>query len=193
MSAKSVLLFFAHALFVQTITGACWGNGFNSWPAPGWGGEGLGCAAPALAAEAPLIEAAPCATGAPFFGAGRHGFGPVATSSGGGFAVSSASPIPPAGLAVASENAIEGILAVGGDLPFLGTVGLEGALPTAGAGAVSYGCGSGAVGIVAEEIAPVATGMSLPATGFGYGPARAGGLGWAGRGIGPIGCGCGAL
>ncbi|XP_068622192.1 chorion class B protein PC10-like [Battus philenor] len=189
MSARSILLFCAQALFVQAITGACWGNGFNSWPAAGWGGEGLGCAAPALAVEAPLIEAAPCAASAPFFGAGRAGFGPagVVTTSGGGFPVSSASPIPPAGLAVASENTIEGILAVGGELPFLGTVGLEGALPTAGAGAVSYGCGTGAVGIVAEDAGPVAAGM--PAAGFGYGPARAGGIGWAGR-MGP-GCGCG--
>ncbi|XP_068622191.1 chorion class B protein PC10-like [Battus philenor] len=190
MSAKSILLFCAHALFVQAITGACWGNGFNSWPAARWSGEGLGCAAPALAVEAPLIEAAPCAAGAPFVGAGRPAIGPVgvAASSGGGFAVSSASPIPPAGLAVASENAIEGILAVGGELPFLGTVGLEGALPTAGAGAVAYGCGSGAVGIVSEDVAPAS--MPLLAAGFGYGPARAGGLGWAGRGMGPS-CGCG--
>ncbi|KPI96488.1 Chorion class B protein Ld34 [Papilio xuthus] len=192
MYAKTVFLFCAQTILAQVITCACWGNAFNSgWPA-GWAGEGLGWAGPGLT-EAPLMEVAPCAAGAPFMGAGWAGYGPLgaAASSGGGFPTSSASPIPPVGLSVASDNAIEGILAVGGELPFLGTVGLEGALPTAGAGAVSYGCGSGAVGMVAEDVA--FAGAGWPAAGLGYGPAWAGGLGWASRGAAPFGCGCGAI
>ncbi|XP_013175692.1 PREDICTED: chorion class B protein M3A5-like [Papilio xuthus] len=77
-------------------------------------------------------------------------------------------------------------------LPFLGTVGLEGALPTAGAGAVSYGCGNGAVGMVSEDIAAPAWGYPA-AAGLGYGPGLAAGIGYgpaiAGRAFG--GCGCG--
>ncbi|XP_014363866.2 chorion class B protein PC10-like [Papilio machaon] len=185
MSAKAVFLIAINAFFVQAITGACWGNAFNTaWPT-GWAGEGLSWAGPGLA-EGPLIEAGPCAGSA--FGAGWAGYGPAGAPR--GFAVSSASPIPPVGMSIASDNAIEGILAVGGEVPFLGTVELEGALPTAGAGAVSFGCGNGAVGIVAEEIAPIAT--SLLGPGFGYGPNWAGGLGWAGCGMAPFGCGCGA-
>ncbi|KAH9645983.1 hypothetical protein HF086_014188 [Spodoptera exigua] len=106
-------------------------------------------------------------------------------SNGGGFAVSSFSPIAPTGITVISENAIEGALAVNGELPFLGAVAVEGALPSAGAGGINYGCGSGAVGIVSEGVAPVAPagpygvapgsrayGPSLP--GYGPGLARAG-------------------
>lgn len=125
-------------------------------------------------------------------------------STGGGFIVSSVSPIAPTGLTVLSENAIEGPLVVGGNLPFLGTVALEGILPTAGTGAVSYGCGDGAIGIVSEG--PLATGIVGPgsyAPGLPAGSAYGPGLGAAGvygpgligapYGYGGIGCGCGAI
>ncbi|CAK1593172.1 unnamed protein product [Parnassius mnemosyne] len=176
MFAKAFILFFAQALMVQTITAYCLGNG--------------------LAYEGSLINGAPC--GAPWGDLGWAGYGAgcglaaIPTTSGGGFPVASASPIPPVGVSVLSENEIAGILAVGGELPFLGTVGLEGVFPTAGAGVVSYGCGNGAVGIISEDIDasawgyPVTAGLAYGpgiATGFGYGP------GIAGRGIG--GCGCG--
>lgn len=133
------------------------------------------------------------------------GCGGVA-SSGGGFIVSSVSPFAPTGLTVISENAIEGPLVVGGNLPFLATVGLEGTLPTAGAGSVSYGCGDGAVGIVSEG--PIATGIVGPgsyAPGLPVGPAYGPALGAAGvygpgliaapgyAGYGGLGCGCGAI
>lgn len=173
-------------MFVQTISAYC--------------GAGL-------AYDAPLIAAAPCGAAAPFAGYGAaagcgYGLAAIPTSSGGGFPVSSASPIPPVGVSVLSENEIGGILAVGGELPFLGTVGLEGALPTAGAGAVSYGCGNGAVGMISEDIAAPAWGYPA-AAGLGYGPGL--GAGWAygpgladGFGYGPAiagrafgGCGCG--
>ncbi|KPJ10909.1 Chorion class B protein Ld34 [Papilio machaon] len=183
MSAKTVLLFCLQAFLAHSISAYC--------------GAGLGY-------EAPLMGAAPFGAG-PLTGYGAGcgcGLAAVPTSSGGGFPTSSASPIPPVGLSVLSENEIGGILAVGGELPFLGTVGLEGALPTAGAGAVSYGCGNGAVGMVSEDIAAPAWGY--PATaGFGYGPGLAAGIGYgpglaAGIGYGPAiagrafgGCGCG--
>uniref|UniRef100_A0A2H1W0D1 SFRICE_024270 n=1 Tax=Spodoptera frugiperda TaxID=7108 RepID=A0A2H1W0D1_SPOFR len=116
------------------------------------------------------------------YGLAANGFVP---SNGGGFAVSSFSPIAPTGITVFSENAIEGALAVNGELPFLGAVAVEGALPSAGAGGINYGCGSGAVGIVSEGVAPAAPagpygvapggrvyGPSLP--GYGPGLPRAG-------------------
>ncbi|KAJ0170268.1 hypothetical protein K1T71_014196 [Dendrolimus kikuchii] len=94
-----------------------------------------------------------------------YGSGCAPTSSGGGFSVTSSSPIAPTGLTVSSENAIEGALAVAGNLPFLGTVALDGAFPSAGIGAVSYGCGNGDIGIISEGPVGV-NGPIAP----GYGP-----------------------
>ncbi|KAG6447202.1 chorion class CB protein PC404 [Manduca sexta] len=92
---------------------------------------------------------------------------PILASSGGGFSVTSASPIAPTGLSILSENlAIDGGLAVGGQLPFLGTVALAGDFPTVGAGAVSYGCGDGAIGIIAES--PIGPLGPVGAPGLGY-------------------------
>uniref|UniRef100_A0A2A4JZQ6 Uncharacterized protein n=1 Tax=Heliothis virescens TaxID=7102 RepID=A0A2A4JZQ6_HELVI len=137
--------------------------------------------------------------GAPY----RQGFGyaanTIAPTTGGGFAVTSYSPIAPSGITVISDNAIEGALAVNGMMPFLGAIALEGALPTAGAGGINYGCGSGAVAIVSEGVAnaglygPVANGPAYPATGYGlagvgYGPALGNGLGFGRPGLG-LGCG----
>ncbi|CAG5009960.1 unnamed protein product [Parnassius apollo] len=178
MCAKAFILFFAQALMVQTITAYCLGNG--------------------LAYEGSLIDGAPC--GCQWGGLGLAGYGAgcglaaVPTASGGGFPVASASPIPPVGVSVLSENEIGGILSAFGELPFLGTVGLEGVLPTAGAGAVSYSCGNGAVGIISEDISASTLGYPVNA-GLGYGPGLANGFGYgpafAGRAIG--GCGCGDL
>ncbi|XP_072937457.1 chorion class B protein PC10-like [Epargyreus clarus] len=137
--------------------------------------------------------------GAPFAAcAGPYGYGPagLAASNGPGLAVSSASPLIPAGVSVVSENAYEGALAVGGAVPFLGTVALEGALPTAGAGAIAYGCGNGAVAITAEDAGAYGYGLAGPygyagiAEPFGYGYGLAGPLGY---GPGYAGCGCGAF
>ncbi|XP_041982443.1 chorion class B protein PC10-like [Aricia agestis] len=191
MVAKAVLILCAQALLIQSISAQCLG----AYPA---------LAAAPCAAAAPLA-AAPC-------GAGYAGFGyaapapaqALAASNGPGLAISSASPISPVGVSVASENAIEGALAVAGALPFLGTVGLEGVLPTAGAGNVAYNCGNGAVAITAEDIAAApfgyaaagplgygAAGLGWEGAGFGYGA----GLGYGpglGYGAGYGGCGCGA-
>ncbi|XP_047541316.1 fibroin heavy chain-like [Vanessa atalanta] len=162
---KSVLLVCAQALFVQSIAGQFIGAGCGAGPYGFAGTLAGGCG---------------CGVAVP-------------ASSGGGLGVASASPISPNGVSVLSENAIEGPLAVAGALPFLGTVALEGVLPTAGAGAVNYGCGNGAVAIV-EELAPA--GLAGP---LGYGLGPYGAIDGIGYGIGGLagpyraGCGCGAL
>ncbi|KAM3956122.1 uncharacterized protein ACR2FA_009911 [Aphomia sociella] len=97
----------------------------------------------------------------------------VSVSGGGSLPINSYSLITPAGLTVVSENAIEGPLTVGGQLPFLSAVAFEGALASEGAAAAGCGCGtSGNIGIISENYGPVAA----PAlTGLGYG-AGLGGL-----------------
>lgn len=98
-----------------------------------------------------------------------------AASNGGGFYVASASPSAPTGVAVTSENAYEGALSVSGAMPFLGAVGLEGPLPTAGMGGVTYSCGNGNVAILNEDVSQAGyNGFSTPygsygAAEFGYG------------------------
>ncbi|XP_064075502.1 chorion class CB protein PC404-like isoform X2 [Vanessa tameamea] len=145
------------------------------------GSCGCGCnAAYGPYSAAPF--AAPCAS--PF----AYEVAAVSASNGGGLEITSGSALPPRGVSVLSENAIEGVLAVTGALPFLGTVGLEGVLPTAGFGAVNYGCGNGAVGIVAEDIAPV--GIASP-FGYGVGPLAADRFGYGSIGYGPFGYGTG--
>ncbi|XP_075988040.1 chorion class CB protein M5H4-like [Anticarsia gemmatalis] len=74
-------------------------------------------------------------------------------TSGGGLTVTSASAIAPTGISVVSENAYEGILTVAGEVPFIGTTGMEGVLPTAGSGAVSHACGNGINAMAAETTA----------------------------------------
>ncbi|XP_072938883.1 uncharacterized protein [Epargyreus clarus] len=90
-------------------------------------------------------------------------------------------PMPTTGLSIVSDDLIiDGLVSVSGRLPFLGTVALEGVLPTAGQGSVMYGCGNGEVGIVGEG--PI--GGFGPAPGPGYpGPAFGGPIG---PGFGPI-------
>lgn len=128
-----------------------------AWPAMGWG-TGIG----------------------PFPSGVTAGFG-------GGLVVTSTSPIAPTGLIVTSENAIEGVVSVAGQLPFLGAVVTDGAFATAGAGTVSYDCGDGALGMIAEApIAPIAP--IVPAFGYAGGPDP---LGYAGVApYGQWGCGC---
>ncbi|XP_023946067.2 chorion class B protein PC10-like [Bicyclus anynana] len=153
MIVKTVLFVCAQALVMQSISGQCIGAGW---------------------AEAPYLGSW---AGAPYGAAGFCGAAPA--FSGGSLPVASASPIPPNGVSVLSENAYCGELAVRGALPFLGTVGLEGALPTAGSGSVAYGCGNGEVAMLTEDIGAAAYAP------FGYG------YGYEGRA--GCGCGCGRL
>lgn len=114
---------------------------------------------------------------APFF------YGPACgllASTGGGFQVTSYSPIAPTGLSIVSENIIEVPVFVGGLLPFLSSVALGSSFSSSGLGSISYGCGDEAVGVVSEG--PAATGIVGP-----YGPAF--GLGMYGPG--PYGLGLG--
>ncbi|XP_068622194.1 chorion class B protein PC10-like [Battus philenor] len=191
MTAKVLYVFCAQVLLVQTISGYCT-NG--AWPTAIGAGEGFGWPAPGYGYEAPLMAASPCAGPAPFLGA--YDLAAIPSSYGGGFSVTSMSPVPPHGLSVMSDNAIEGVLVVGGELPFLSTVGLEGALPTAGVGSISYGCGNGNVGMVSEDILPMAAGLGWPATGMNYGPVMGNGLGYGAPWTASImdyGLGCGAV
>ncbi|XP_046974727.1 chorion class B protein PC401-like [Vanessa cardui] len=146
------------------------------------GNCGCGCNGAFGPYSAVPFAATPCAS--PF----AYEVAAVPASSGGGLEIASGSVVPPRGVSLLSENAIEGALAVAGAMPFLGTVGLEGALPTAGYGAVNYGCGNGAVGIVAEDIAPV--GIASP-FGYGAGPLAADRFGYGSIGYGPFGYGTG--
>lgn len=75
----------------------------------------------------------------------------TSASHGGPLPVASSSPLQPNGVSVLSENRFEGPLAVAGQLPFLGTVALEGTLPTRGSGAVNFGAGNGNVAITRED------------------------------------------
>lgn len=105
--------------------------------------------------------------------------GDIAASNSRGFQVTSSSPGAPHGLSVLSENLlVEGPLAVTGQLPFLGSVSLEGPLAAAGQGAVSYGCGNGNIGMVNENTAPVGPLPGMPYGGVPMGP------GFAGNGFG---------
>ena len=90
----------------------------------------------------------------------------LAASNGKGLVVTSASPIEPSGVSVLSKNVMEGYVAVGGEVPFLGTVALEGTLPTIGSGAITYGCGDGSVAMVEEDYPVFYESYAAP---FGYG------------------------
>ncbi|XP_050669016.1 chorion class B protein M2410-like [Leptidea sinapis] len=142
MSAKIVLLC-CQAFFIQAISGQC--LPYNAWISP--------CAAERWAEQSAVANLENIALAESRYGYGYPsglGAASVAASNGGGLTVFSSSPIAPNGVSLFSENAIEGALAVAGELPFLGTVALEGALPTAGAGSVAYGSGNGNVGIMNE-------------------------------------------
>ncbi|CAG4957710.1 unnamed protein product [Parnassius apollo] len=90
-----------------------------------------------------VIAAYPCSPCAGLQSTGLYTPNDLAATSGGLLIVTSGSPIAPTGISVLSENIIEGVLSVEGILPFLGTVSLEGEVPTVGTGTVAYGCGNG--------------------------------------------------
>ncbi|XP_012546877.2 chorion class B protein M2807-like [Bombyx mori] len=104
----------------------------------------------------------------------------LGASHGGGLAVVTTSAAP-TGLDVTSENMYEGTVGICGSLPFLGAAAVEGSFLAAGAGDMNYGCGDGAVGIVAERGSSYAGGLSYnPGYVFNYGGLRV------------CGCKCGA-
>ncbi|PZC85066.1 hypothetical protein B5X24_HaOG202830 [Helicoverpa armigera] len=84
-------------------------------------------------------------------------------------------PIGPAGVSIFSDDLIiEGTVFVTGKLPFLGTVGLEGVLPTTGTGSVNYECGAGDIGIVNDGITGSVTEVFFPVDGAGVTRGNAG-------------------
>ncbi|KPJ19741.1 Chorion class B protein Ld10 [Papilio machaon] len=172
MAAYFVLLSCTLAVTIQNVFGACHlRNSYNV----GSCGNGL------TYNEYPLPVSRPCGV----LGSDYEAI--VSAADGGGFAIRSYSAVPPNGVSVVSENEYAGILAVIGELPFLGTTYLEGAVPSAGAGAVAYGCGSGDVRILNEDV--------VGTTGLGF----ADGITYAnvgyntGVGYNGLGCGCGRL
>ncbi|XP_022115615.2 chorion class B protein PC10-like [Pieris rapae] len=170
MSFKAIL-FCAQALLIQAISSQCIGAYNGLAEGYGWGASPYAMEQITRGAE----WASPCNAewSGPWNSAGRMraaeydaamesrlGYGisgglmpaTVAASNGGGFAVTSSSPISPNGVSLISENAIEGPLLVSGEIPFLGAVALEGTLPTAGSGGVAYGSGNGNVAILNEDL-----------------------------------------
>lgn len=106
---------------------------------------------------------------------------------GGCLPITSSSANAPTGLAVTSENAYEGPVAIAGNLPFLGTAAMDGAFPTAGASAISYGCGDGLVAITAEGPVDAVIAPEAIASAYVAPPMSS----WGYNGIPGRGCGCG--
>ncbi|CAH0715149.1 unnamed protein product, partial [Brenthis ino] len=136
---KALLYITAQVLLIQNISGIP---------------IGALCNAPCASSFAPLSSLYGCY--------GSYNPATLAASNGGGLIVTSASPMEPIGVSVLSENVVEGALGVIGEVPFLGAITLEGALPTLGAGAVTYGCGNGAVAMVTEDYADAYNGYASP-------------------------------
>ncbi|KAG6447193.1 hypothetical protein O3G_MSEX004812 [Manduca sexta] len=223
MAAKIFFVLFIQAVLSKAVLSQCIGAGFPGPYGPGFGFDGLaydglglapfdaygmgpydafplapfdmlyGPTWPGMGCGAPLGLGPFGPATAPGFGAGYGYGGPLPIAAG--------SPMPPAGLSIVSENVIEGVVSVAGQLPFLSAISMAGEFPTAGSGAVSYGCGDGGLGIVAEipmgpAVGPIMEPIMAPAMApfeyaavgpYGYGPVV------DGLGYGPIGgCGYGA-
>ncbi|CAH1642920.1 unnamed protein product [Spodoptera littoralis] len=197
MSVKAILVLCAQALLVKSaLSQACGyaapilaspcGLAASELVAP-WAGLGAaGLAAPyGLAGRGLAYDA--------IIGAPAMEFSPT---SGGGMPVTSGSAIAPVGISVASDNVYEGALEVIGELPFVGTVAMEGVVPSAGAGAVNHACGNGRTAMAsgsaayapAAALAPL--GAYGPAGAFAPAALAAPGLGLRGDLI-RRGCGCG--
>ncbi|XP_050558508.1 chorion class B protein Ld34-like isoform X9 [Spodoptera frugiperda] len=215
MSVKAILVLCAQALLVKSALSQACGYAAPVLATP------YGLAAPVLATPCGLaaselvapwagLGAAGLAT--PYGLAGRGlaydaliGGAPAmefSPTSGGGLPVTSGSAIAPVGISVASDNVYEGALEVIGELPFVGTVAMEGVVPSAGAGAINHACGNGRTAMASGSAAYAPGAAYAPAAALAplgaYGPAgafapaalAAPGLGLRGDLIGR-GCGCG--
>ncbi|XP_022816944.1 chorion class B protein Ld34-like [Spodoptera litura] len=198
MSVKAILVLCAQALLVKSVFSQACGYAAPVLASP------CGLAASELVAPWAGFGAAGLAT--PYGLAGRGlGYDAIigapamefSPTSGGGLPVTSGSAIAPVGISVTSDNAYEGILQVIGELPFVGTVAMEGALPTVGGGAINHACGNGVNAMVSENagFAPAAAIGVPPYGSYGY-PA-----GWPGAFAPSVdtgffnyqrGCGCGS-
>ncbi|XP_022816819.1 chorion class B protein Ld34-like [Spodoptera litura] len=212
MSVKAILVLCAQALLVKSALSQCTSRAAVAEISPLATPYGL--AAPVLGTPCGLAASELVAPWAGFGAAGLAGAYGLAgrglgydaiigapamefsPTSGGGLPVTSGSAIAPVGISVASDNVYEGALEVIGELPFVGTVAMEGVVPSAGAGAVNHACGNGRTAMAsgsaayapAAALAPL--GAYGPAGAFGPAALAAPGLGLRGDLIGR-GCGCG--
>ncbi|XP_013175708.1 PREDICTED: chorion class B protein M2807-like [Papilio xuthus] len=155
MYSKTIFIFVS-TLLLKTINGQlCGTNPYHGFIGNGMAADNLILGNPGLA-HGPFAGL-PCA---PIIAETPLTYGPSIVEN---FPVSSLSHIPPGTLSIFSDNLIiEGPIIVSGQLPFLASVAVQGELPAAGRGAVSFGCGNGEVGITNEGVIP-------PAMPFGYG------------------------
>ncbi|PZC72305.1 hypothetical protein B5X24_HaOG211316 [Helicoverpa armigera] len=159
MAAKTLLVLCAQAVLFQCAFSQCLNRGIDA-SAYGLGSSyGLtGLAGPGLANGL---------AGANFAGRGlaSDGFYSPAmeftATSGGSLPVTSTSAIAPTGISIVSENVFEGPLSVAGELPFVGTTGMEGAMSSAGAGAINHACGNG-VTAMSSDSAAFGPGAAIP-------------------------------
>ncbi|XP_075988035.1 chorion class B protein Ld10-like [Anticarsia gemmatalis] len=195
MSAAAILVLCAQALIAQLAHSQClgssnYGAGISAYGlepglalAPTWGSQSPCSIGNELAYGAGLSYGANAGYG--FGSAINYGAIDVTPTNGGSLPVVSSSNIAPSGLAVTSENAIEGNLAIIGELPFLSAAALEGILASAGAGAINYGCGNGVTTITSNALNSAGA-IGVGPAGIGYGAA-----GYGAAGYGAAGCGSG--
>ncbi|CAG9583346.1 unnamed protein product [Danaus chrysippus] len=147
MTAKTTLFFCAAALLLQDISGvyidpsydriAPWARTFLAWREANTNIAGF------LTRLLKIPRTSQCSYDAPFYGMPYGVSNEIALPSGlttDALIVTSSSK-GPIGVSLLSENVIKGLLAVAGELPFLGSVNLEGVLPTTGSGSISYSAG----------------------------------------------------
>ncbi|XP_028028654.1 chorion class CB protein PC404-like [Bombyx mandarina] len=153
MDGKAVFVLSLQALFVQVVM--CIGpynpvfdDSFNCFPFGGvppfdtgfgpldgpYPGCGFGPLASSIIAPPPGIAA------------GYNGLLPISVAP---------PTLPQASLSVLSENVIEGVVKVVGQLPFISSIAMSGEFPTTGTGEVAYGCGDTAV--IINEAPGIAT------------------------------------
>ncbi|OWR51032.1 chorion protein [Danaus plexippus plexippus] len=159
MAAKTTLFFCAAALLIQDIFGvyidpsydriAPWARTFLAWREANTNVAG---------SSKPLLKvprACQYSYDVPVYGTPYGAYSEIALPSDfptDALIVTSSSN-GPIGVSILSENVIKGLLAVGGELPFLGSVSLEGVLPTTGSGTISYSSGANRHGpVICKEL-----------------------------------------
>ncbi|PZC72310.1 hypothetical protein B5X24_HaOG211321 [Helicoverpa armigera] len=174
MADRAMLVLFAQALLIQSALCQNCGRttftpaAYNSYPTFGYDGSSSGFASNTFPGR--LVG-----TSLTYNGLSNNVINApaleITPTSGGALPVTSASPIAPNSIVVASENVYEGTLAVAGELPFVGTVGLEGELPTIGSGAVNHACGSGVTRMISQDalVNDIGTGYAASCFGNMYG------------------------
>ncbi|KAJ8707198.1 hypothetical protein PYW08_011332 [Mythimna loreyi] len=162
MAAKMILVICAQAVFIQTaLSQVCSSRAAIEGPSVAHSapfGMGLGLsplAGPGLLNNGLAARGLPCD--------GHHSPAlEFASTSGGGLAVTSTSAIAPTGITIVSENKFEGPLSIAGELPFMGTTGMEGAMPSTGAGNINHSCGNGVTAMTSDAAIGIGPGAAIP-------------------------------